>query len=280
MSLISALSSIATTAESSQISPTERFWRYGIYGYVESVSGASESGIVLIFAAFAVFCAIAAYLLGSINSAIIISKTVYHDDIRKHGSGNAGTTNMLRTYGKGAALATLICDIAKTALALALGGVMLGFAYVGGVSVSFMMYVVGLFAVLGHIFPVYYGMRGGKGVLSTATVALILSPGVFALLFVVFVAVVAISKYVSLGSVCAAVLYPVVLNAYFAIFLNNKIPGIAALVTIILAITIVWCHRHNLRRISERTEHKLSFKKKSDDSESGDAKDAGDDDDE
>ncbi len=280
MSLISTLSSIVTTAETSQISPAERFWRYGIYGYVESASGATESGIVLIFAAFAVFCAIAAYLLGSISSAIIISKIVYHDDIRKHGSGNAGTTNMLRTYGKGAALATLICDITKTALALAIGGVMLGFSYIGGVSVNFMMYVVGLFAVLGHIFPVYYGMRGGKGVLSTATVALILSPGVFALLFIVFVAVVAISKYVSLGSVCAAVLYPVVLNAYFQIFLGGPMPGIAALVTIILAITIVWCHRQNLRRISERTEHKLSFKKKSDDGESGDAKDVGDGDDE
>lgn len=270
MSLFSALSNIVMTAASSGENvktPMQVFLQWGIYGFIQC----EESAVVPILTLFSVFCAIAAYLLGSINSAIIISKAVYHDDIRKHGSGNAGTTNMLRTYGKGAALATLICDIAKTVLALALGGVMLGFAYVGGVSTNFMLYVVGLFAVLGHIFPVYYGMRGGKGVLSTATVALILSPGVFAMLFVIFVAVVAISKYVSLGSVCAAVLYPVVLNAYFQIFLNGRIPGIAALVAIILAITIVWCHRQNLRRIGERTEHKLSFKKKSDEGESSDA---------
>lgn len=275
MSLISALSNIVMTAASSGENvktPMQVFLQWGIYGFIQC----EESAVVPILTLFSVFCAIAAYLLGSINSAIIISKAVYHDDIRKHGSGNAGTTNMLRTYGKGAALATLICDIAKTVLALALGGVMLGFAYVGGVSTNFMLYVVGLFAVLGHIFPVYYGMRGGKGVLSTATVALILSPGVFAMLFVIFVAVVAISKYVSLGSVCAAVLYPVVLNAYFQIFLNGRIPGIAALVAIILAITIVWCHRQNLRRIGERTEHKLSFKKKSDESESSDAGDGDD----
>lgn len=270
MSIIPALSNIVMTAASSgenAKTPMQVFLQWGIYGFIQC----EESAVVPILTLFSVFCAIAAYLLGSINSAIIISKAVYHDDIRKHGSGNAGTTNMLRTYGKGAALATLICDIAKTVLALALGGVMLGFAYVGGVSTNFMLYVVGLFAVLGHIFPVYYGMRGGKGVLSTATVALVLSPGVFALLFVIFVAVVAISKYVSLGSVCAAVLYPVVLNAYFQIFLNGRIPGIAALVAIILAITIVWCHRQNLRRIGERTEHKLSFKKKSDEGESSDA---------
>ena len=270
MSTISALSNIVMTAASSGENvktPMQVFLQWGIYGFIQC----EESAVVPILTLFSVFCAIAAYLLGSINSAIIISKAVYHDDIRTYGSGNAGTTNMLRTYGKGAALATLICDIAKTVLALALGGVMLGFAYVGGVSTNFMLYVVGLFAVLGHIFPVYYGMRGGKGVLSTATVALILSPGVFAMLFVIFVAVVAISKYVSLGSVCAAVLYPVVLNAYFQIFLNGRIPGIAALVAIILAITIVWCHRQNLRRIGERTEHKLSFKKKSDDNENSDA---------
>ncbi len=270
MSTISALSNIVMTAANSGENvktPMQVFLQWGIYGFIQC----EESAVVPILTLFSVFCAIVAYLLGSINSAIIISKAVYHDDIRTHGSGNAGTTNMLRTYGKGAALATLICDIAKTVLALALGGVMLGFAYVGGVSTNFMLYVVGLFAVLGHIFPVYYGMRGGKGVLSTATVALILSPGVFAMLFVIFVAVVAISKYVSLGSVCAAVLYPVVLNAYFQIFLNGRIPGIAALVAIILAITIVWCHRQNLRRIGERTEHKLSFKKKSDEGESSDA---------
>ena len=124
-------------------------------------------------------------------------------------------------------------------------------------------YLAGLFAVFGHVFPIYYGFKGGKGVLTTATVALVLSPIPFAILMLLFVIIVYFSRYVSLGSVCAVVLYPVVVNGYFQVrFGQGSTPGIIALVTIIIAILVVWCHRGNLARISNRTERKLSFGKK------------------
>lgn len=202
------------------------------------------------------------YLLGSVNSAIIISKLLYKDDIRKYGSGNAGMTNMLRTYGKGAAALTLVGDMLKTALALLFTGLLLGFHYVGGMSHhDGYCYMAGLFAVLGHVFPVYYGFKGGKGVLVTATMALILTPIPFVILLAIFVAIVAMSRYVSLGSVCVAVLYPVIVRFNSRLVLGMELSGITALCCIILAIFIVWCHRANLKRISERTENKISFKK-------------------
>ena len=206
----------------------------------------------------------ASYLLGSVNTAIVVSKVFYHDDIRKYGSENAGLTNMLRTYGKGAAGLTLLGDMLKTGLAIFIMGVLLGFHYFGGISLGDgYCYIAGLFAVVGHVFPIYYGFKGGKGVLVTATMALILTPVPFLVLLVLFIAVVALSKYVSLGSVTSAVLYPVVTNAYINIFLSGKPSAILSLCTIMLAIFIVWCHRGNLQRISDRTERKISFKKKS-----------------
>ena len=204
---------------------------------------------------------LSSYLLGSINSAILISKTVYKDDIRKHGSGNGGMTNMLRTFGGKAALLTLAGDLLKTALAIFIAGFAFGFFYWGGISVQGYCYVAGLFAVLGHIFPIYYKFKGGKGVLVTSTMALILTPLPFLILFALFAGVVALSKYVSLGSVCSAVLYPVILHGIFTVR-GAQMPGLISLSTIVLACIIVWCHRGNLQRISDRTERKLSFKKK------------------
>ncbi|MBQ1260517.1 MAG: glycerol-3-phosphate 1-O-acyltransferase PlsY [Clostridia bacterium] len=210
----------------------------------------------------------AGYLLGSINSAIIISKLLYRDDIRCHGSGNAGMTNMLRTYGKGAAGLTLFGDVFKTALAIFIAGVVFGFNYVGGVSTGIgFCYVAGLFAVLGHIFPIYYGFKGGKGVLVTSAMALILTPLPFLILFAVFGLIVAVSKYVSLGSICVAILYPVVLHGYFAASFSSPMPGLLSLSVIIIAVLIVWCHRANIERISNRTENKISFGKKKDNDE-------------
>lgn len=212
---------------------------------------------------FIIISIVAAYLLGSINSAIIVSKLLYKDDVRRHGSGNAGLTNVLRTYGKKAALLTLLGDMLKTALAIFIAGFLLGFRYQYGMSYNDgWCYVAALVSVLGHIFPIYYGFKGGKGVLSTATAALILTPVAFGILLLVFIGVVALSKYVSLGSVSVAVLYPVVVSAHVKLAFSGVMPGLIALSTILLAIIIVWCHRGNLQRISDRTERKLSFKKK------------------
>ena len=213
-------------------------------------------------ALFAVLCI--AYLLGSVNSAIIISRLRYGEDIRTKGSGNAGMTNMLRNYGKGAAGLTLLGDLLKTVFAVGIAGLVFGFGYArGAVSVSQFCYLAGLFAVLGHVFPIYYKFKGGKGVLVTSTMALMLSPGCFLLLFLLFVLIVGTSKYVSLGSVTVAMLYPVVLAGYFEVFSLPTL-GLTMVSAILLAILIVWCHRENLRRISERRENKISFGKKKD----------------
>ena len=218
----------------------------------------------LLYIGFIVVGIAVAYLLGSINTAIVVSRVFYRDDIRRYGSGNAGLTNMLRTYGKGAAGMTLLGDMLKTAIAIFITGVLLGFNYNAGMSLNDgYCYMAGLFAVVGHVFPIYYGFKGGKGVLVTATMALILTPIPFLFLLLIFIIVVGLSKYVSLGSVTAAVLYPVIVNFYIKLLYGTGAPGILSLCTVLLAIFIVWCHRGNLQRISDRTERKISFKKKS-----------------
>ena len=234
----------------------------GLFGYL--IDGPiSEDWLKYLIKVLMVLAVIAAsYLLGSVNSAIIVSKVMYRDDIRTHGSGNAGLTNMLRTYGKKAAAFTLIGDMLKTALAIAVAAGLLGIHYIGGINYDEgFCYMAGLFAVLGHVFPVYYGFKGGKGVLVTSTMALILTPIPFAILLAIFVGIVAASGYVSLGSVSVATLYPILVNGYILLFFDGA-PLIISLCTIILAVFIVWCHRENLERISNRTERKISFKKK------------------
>ena len=238
----------------------------GLIAHIFSQGFEKEWYFYLGYIGFVLLLIVGSYLFGSINSSIIISKLLYRDDIRKHGSGNAGMTNMLRTYGKGAAGLTLLGDMLKTALAIVLAGILFGFNYAGGLSVGDgLCYVAGLFAVIGHIFPIYYGFKGGKGVLATATMALILTPVPFLILLLLFVLIVWISKYVSLGSVTTAILYPVMLHGFFTVMFSeaqHTMPGLAAFSTIALACIIVWCHRGNLVRISNGTERKISFKKK------------------
>ena len=231
-------------------------------GLIHSLTFTSATQATVTVMVFLFISVVAAYLLGSINSAIIVSKILYKDDIRRHGSGNAGLTNTLRTYGKGAAALVLVGDMLKTAISIFIAGFLLGFNYKFGMSFNEgWCYIAALASVVGHIFPVYYGFKGGKGVLSTSTAALILTPYVFLILLVLFVTVVALSKYVSLGSVSAALLYPVAVSAQVKLCFT-VMPGLIAASTIALAIIIVWCHRGNLQRISDRTERKISFKKK------------------
>ena len=240
----------------------------GLISYLANLQGGLEvKTYAILFVVCALVSCVLAYIIGSLNSSIIISRLVYHDDIRKHGSGNAGLTNMLRTYGKGAAGLTLIADILKTVLALLIAGSLFGFGYNHGIStggIDGFCYVAGMFVSLGHIFPCFYHFKGGKGVLITASMALILTPIPFLILLGIFVVIVWLTKYVSLGSVTVAVLYPVIVNAFIK-FMFGATPGLISLSTIFLAILIVWCHRQNLQRISNRTERKLSFKKKDND---------------
>lgn len=138
----------------------------------------------------------AAYLLGSLNFAIIVSKKLYGKDIRKYGSHNAGMTNMFRTFGKKAGLLTLAGDAGKALVSVLLGRLLLG---------EDGAYLAGLFCILGHIAPAYYRFKGGKGVVVTAVTVAIIDPVIFAVLVVVFALVFLIWRYVSLASVIAGV---------------------------------------------------------------------------
>ena len=189
---------------------------------------------------------IAGYLIGGINTSILYSKLRYGKDIRESGSGNAGLTNMLRTYGKGAAAVTLFGDIAKTAICCLIGAIVLG---------KTGAFICGYGAVIGHIWPVWFKFRGGKGVLALATVILICSPVTFLICITVFFIIVAFTKYISLGSVICALLMPVVLA---------RIMGTANLViipTVIICLIIVWKHRSNIKRLREGNENKIHLGK-------------------
>ncbi len=189
---------------------------------------------------------IAGYLIGGINTSILYSKLRYGKDIRESGSGNAGLTNMLRTYGKGAAAVTLFGDAAKTAICCLIGAIVLG---------KTGAFICGYGAVIGHIWPVWFKFRGGKGVLALATVILICSPVTFLICITVFFIIVAFTKYISLGSVICALLMPVVLA---------RIMGTANLViipTVIICLIIVWKHRSNIKRLREGNENKIHLGK-------------------
>ena len=166
--------------------------------YVDGIIRTNELGGIWYMGGLLIII-ITAYLLGSINSAIIISRVKHNDDIRNHGSGNAGMTNVLRTYGKGDAVLTLLGDMLKIAIAVFIARMLCG---------EEGAYLAGLFGIVGHILPIYYKFKGGKGVIAAATTILIIDWQIFLLLFGLFVIVVAISRYVSLGSVICGIAYP------------------------------------------------------------------------
>lgn len=188
-----------------------------------------------------------AYLLGSINFATFISKKKYKDDIRSHGSGNAGMTNMMRTYGTKAAALTLGGDALKTVVAVLIGYVILG---VEGA------YIAGLGAVIGHTWPLYYNFKGGKGVVTAITMILCTSPLTGLVLLIIFVAIVASTKFISLGSVMGALFYPIFLHNISPI---NSPPKLISCFAIV--ILLVFNHRSNIKRLLNGEENKFSFKK-------------------
>lgn len=150
-----------------------------------------------------VCCAAAGYLLGSCNGAIVVSHTCMHDDIRKKGSGNAGLTNFLRNFGGWATLLVVLMDMGKVVLACLLGRWLLpGNPQLG-------MMIAGAMTELGHIFPVFYGFRGGKGILSSAALAIMMDWRIFVIGFSLFLIIVFATHYVSLGSILAATAYAV-----------------------------------------------------------------------
>ena len=227
-----------------------------------ALTGVTYASVTLGGAIAILISALVPYLLGSINSAVFISRLFYGADIRTQGSGNGGLTNMLRVYGKKAALFVLLGDMLKTALSLLFVAVFYGFHYGPfAFAGNTLLYVAGTFCILGHIFPVYFKFKGGKGVLCTATMVLILSPIAFGVLFGVFLLLLVVTHYVSLSSITVGLLYPFALNRIMALF------GIAAsalifLLTALVGLLILYCHRTNIIRLKERRENRFYFRKK------------------
>ena len=190
------------------------------------------------------------YLLGSLNFAIIISAKQYNQDIRSFGSKNAGMTNMMRTYGKKAAGLTLIGDALKAIVACAVGYLMLG--YIG-------CYIAGLFCVIGHMFPVFYKFKGGKGVVTGAMAILMGDPITFAIILLIFIIIVAFTRYISLGSIMSVLLYPIILDRVYKWVYHDICPFI--IFAILLAVLVVAKHYENIKRLMQGKENKFSFKK-------------------
>lgn len=194
--------------------------------------------------------AVAGYLLGNLNGAILISKLFLREDVREHGSGNAGLTNFFRSYGGGLTLCVLAIDVFKAVAAALLGGWLLGRA-MGDPELGRML--GGFFAVIGHMFPVFFQFRGGKGILSSAALAGVMDWRILVIILAVFLLAVILTRYVSLGSCLGAVAY---VPAFAWCF-----PGRADIILIatIMALAALFMHRKNIQRLLNGTESKLSF---------------------
>ena len=200
--------------------------------------------------------AIIAYAIGSINFSVIFSRKFAGFDVREKGSGNAGTTNMLRTVGKKAAVITLVCDILKGIVSILIA-LLIGY-FVKDVNKAILVQIAGFFAIFGHTFPIFFEFRGGKGV-ATALGVILLTNWQIGLICLAFALIlITITKMVSLGSIMAAILFPVL-----TIFIQTNYiePGNYIIFGIAVGLLVVFNHRKNLKRILEGNENKMSFKK-------------------
>lgn len=208
-----------------------------------------------------VLIAIIAYLIGSVNFSIIISKKMAGFDVREKGSGNAGTTNMLRSVGKKAAAITLLCDILKGVVSI--GAAIIIGNIVKDINKELLLQIAGVAVILGHTFPIFFGFKGGKGV-ATSLGVILMSNWQIGLICLVFALVLmALTRMVSLGSCGAAILFPVLtlfINDNYTVLTDGKNGNVYFIYSIILAIIVLYNHRSNIKRILSGTENKLSFK--------------------
>lgn len=223
----------------------KRFLMSGYFSFNDETFYDNTTKVVLVILG----CILGAYLLGSLNFGVMISKLKYGADIRTKGSGNAGATNMMRTYGKKAAALTFIGDMFKTALAVCLGYALLG--YWGA-------YLTGLFGVVGHAYPVFFKFKGGKGVVAISTMCLLTEPFVFLIMLVIFIIILYGYKMVSLASVMICLTYPMVLSVA-----GRTIPyGPHILLAAMTSLLVIFLHRGNIVRIYNHTESKVNLGKK------------------
>lgn len=216
-----------------------------------------------------IIIAVLSYLLGSLNFGVILSRSMEKDDVRNHGSGNAGTTNMLRNYGKKLAVLTIIGDMAKVFVAIFLADLIFFYVPVtlneidstGLMSLDLNMLIksfAGFFCVLGHIFPCWFEFKGGKGVATAGGMVFAIDWRIALILLAIFILIVIFTKYVSLGSIVMALLYPVFIYIFYK---SIALTVIAVIFTII----VVTAHRENIKKLFNHTESKISFKSKNKD---------------
>lgn len=194
-----------------------------------------------------------AYLLGCFNGAVIVSQYILRDDVRTHGSGNAGLTNFYRTFGGPLTAVVVACDVVKAVLAVLLGLWLVGWP-MGWITLS--KYWAGLWCLLGHMFPCMFRFRGGKGILSGGAIALMIDWRVALVVWGGFLILSVLTRYVSLGSCWAEASFPVV-----SWFVYRSVPIL--LLAIACGGLILWQHRGNIRRLLSGTESKFHLRKKS-----------------
>ena len=197
-----------------------------------------------------ILTAVIAYLLGNLNGAVLISRAVAHEDVRTKGSGNAGLTNFTRNYGAHTSVFVILIDVGKAVAACLLGGLLLkgNGHYMDGVALG------GLFVILGHDFPALLGFKGGKGILSGVTVALMLDWRIGLFVFGIFLLAYALTKYVSLGSVLSSGAFgPIYAVAHWG---EGWFPIV---VGFILSALLVWMHRGNIVRLIKGEERKTNL---------------------
>ena len=185
------------------------------------------------------------YLLGSISTGVLLSRAFSNTDIRSQGSGNAGTTNMLRVLGRKMALLTFVGDMLKGIIAVFIGKWLIG-GELGG-----LLGVVG--AVLGHYYPLYFGFKGGKGIATSFGSLLFVFPVQALLAFAVFLILVAVTHYVSVGSIAAAITLPLLI-----VITRFQEPTLW-IITVCIGVSVIWRHRANIKRLMTHTENKLDF---------------------
>lgn len=205
-----------------------------------------------------IIVALIAYLIGSINFSVIFSKKIAGFDVREKGSGNAGATNMLRSVGKSAAVFTLICDILKGVVSIGIA-ILLGNVFKIE-NKALLVQLSGILVIVGHTFPIFFKLKGGKGV-ATSLGVLLMTNWQIGLICLVFALILMIlTKMVSLGSVGAAILFPVLV-----IFIRDNFTVSQGsnyiIYSIILAIIVLFNHRGNIKRILSGTENKITLKK-------------------
>ena len=193
----------------------------------------------------------ACYLLGCFNGAVIVSKYILRDDVRNHGSGNAGLTNFYRTFGGPLTAVVILTDVLKAVIAVLLGSWLLGF-----IDPLFGKYWAGLFCLLGHMFPCMFHFKGGKGILSGGTIAIMIDWRIALVVWGGFLLLTILTRYVSLGSLWAGASFP------FVTWYCYPDPVIVVL-GFACGGLVVWQHRANIKRLLSGTENKFSLRRKS-----------------